>query len=170
MTRNRLLLPIIIGFLPVAVSVIVATGNGQAKKGQPLVPADSALSLKHTALGQILIDAHGRTLYLFAGDKHTASTLSGPGRAVWPPFASTTPPRATGGVLAAQVGTATSTNGGPQIITYNGHPRYYYLGDHKAGQTLGQGLNEFGGRWYVLSARGGAITSAPQTAARTAAP
>ena len=49
-------------------------------------------------------------------------------------------------------------------ITYRGHPLYYYVGDHTPGQTAGQGLNEFGGYWYVLSAGGSAITSASTSA------
>jgi hypothetical protein len=47
-------------------------------------------------------------------------------------------------------------------VTYNGHPVYYFVGDHNPGQTAGQGLNEFGARWYVLSPAGTAITAAPK--------
>lgn len=51
-------------------------------------------------------------------------------------------------------------------VTYSGHPLYYFVGDHNAGQTAGQGLNEFGARWYVLSTSGAAITSAPKPSAQ----
>ena len=55
-------------------------------------------------------------------------------------------------------------------IAYNGHPLYYYVGDHGPGQTTGQGLNQFGALWYVLSPAGTAITTkAPATAPRAAA-
>ena len=50
-------------------------------------------------------------------------------------------------------------------MTYYGHPLYYYVGDKKSGETNGQGLNEFGARWYVLSANCTAMTSAPVTPA-----
>ncbi|MGH2886727.1 MAG: hypothetical protein ACRDPA_29225, partial [Solirubrobacteraceae bacterium] len=48
-------------------------------------------------------------------------------------------------------------------VTYDGHPVYYYVGDQTAGQTTGQGLNQFGARWYALSAPGRAITSTLKT-------
>jgi hypothetical protein len=34
------------------------------------------------------------------------------------------------------------------------HPLYYYAGDTKRGQTAGQGLDQFGAEWYVLSPTG----------------
>jgi Secreted repeat of unknown function len=45
------------------------------------------------------------------------------------------------------------------------HPLYYFVGDKSPGQVRGQGLNEFGARWYVLSSSGSAITSAAKSAA-----
>jgi hypothetical protein len=53
-------------------------------------------------------------------------------------------------------------------VTYNGHPLYYYVGDRQAGSTAGQGLNQFGALWYVLSPSGNAVTSAPVTPAPAA--
>lgn len=58
--------------------------------------------------------------------------------------------------------TLTGTTGAAHV-TYNGHPLYYFVGDRNAGQTAGQGLNQFGARWYVLSTAGAAITSPPKT-------
>jgi hypothetical protein len=54
------------------------------------------------------------------------------------------------------------SDGKPQVI-YNGHPLYTYSGDNKAGNTNGQGVNAFGGLWYVLSPKGNEITSTPST-------
>jgi predicted lipoprotein with Yx(FWY)xxD motif len=64
----------------------------------------------------------------------------------------------------ADLGVVAGTTGVRQV-TYNGHPLYYFVGDRNPGQTAGQGLNEFGARWYVLSASGAAVTSAPRTSA-----
>lgn len=163
MNRTRLSLPILVVLVAAIVAVIVAVSGGKTK-AQPAVAAGSAISLKQTSVGKVLVDANGRTLYLFAGDKPNASTLSAAGLAVWPAFTAATPPRASGGVNAAQIGTATGSSGSTQI-TYNGHPLYYYVGDHQPGQVLGQGLNQFGARWYVLSATGAANTSAPAKSA-----
>jgi predicted lipoprotein with Yx(FWY)xxD motif len=159
MTRNRLPLPILIVAVLAIVAVITATSGGTKKGSQQTQAAAAAISLGHTPVGKALVDAHGRTLYLFAADKPNVSRLSAAGQAVWPPFTAATAPAATGGASAAAIGTIPSS----RQITYNGHPLYYYVGDHDAGQTAGQGLNEFGARWYVLSAAGAAITSAPKS-------
>src|ERR1700739_5002175 len=150
MTRKRLPLFIVIVAIVAIVAVIAATSGGAQRKALNRPGAGSAISIAQTPIGKALVDANGRTLYLFVADQRNVSRLSAAGRAVWPPFTSATPPAATGGASAAQVGTIAGTN----QITYNGHPLYYYAGDQSAGQVAGQGLNEFGARWYVLSASG----------------
>jgi Secreted repeat of unknown function len=47
---------------------------------------------------------------------------------------------------------------GPQV-TYHGHPLYTFAGDKKAGDTKGEGLTGFGGRWDPVSAAGRAVTA-----------
>jgi predicted lipoprotein with Yx(FWY)xxD motif len=158
MKRSRLSMTILIVAVIAGATLIASTAGGKTH-AQPA--PGSAVSLRQTSLGKVLVDARGRTLYLFAADKRNVSKLPAAGRAVWPPFSSATLPRATGGAAAARIGTVT---GGRQL-TYNGHPLYYYVGDHGSGQTRGQGLNEFGARWYALSASGAAITSAPKSLA-----
>jgi len=39
-------------------------------------------------------------------------------------------------------------------VTYSGHPLYRFIEDTKPGQTTGEGLQEFGGGWDVLSPAG----------------
>jgi predicted lipoprotein with Yx(FWY)xxD motif len=163
MNRSRLSLSIVVVIIAAAIAVIVSTTGSSAKKG-PVVAANSAISIRQTSLGKTLTDANGRTLYLFANDKPNVSTLSPAGRAFWPPLTSTIKPSATGGAVAANIGTVTGATGSAQV-TYNGHPLYYFVGDHNPGQTTGQGLNQFGALWYVLSPSGTAITSAPAASA-----
>ena len=163
MSRTRLSLPIIVIIVAAAIALIVSTTGSSAKKG-PAVAAASAISVQQTSLGKTLVDANGRTLYLFANDKPNLSTLSAAGRAFWPPFTAAATPSATGGARAGDLGVVTGTTGARQV-TYNGHPLYYFVGDHNPGQTTGQGLNQFGARWYVLSPAGAAITSPPKTSA-----
>jgi predicted lipoprotein with Yx(FWY)xxD motif len=146
---------------------IFAVGGGNAKATQSQAAAGSAISIRSTSLGNTLVDANGRTLYLFEGDRSGVSTLSAAGAAVWPRFVSAGPVKAENGAQAALIGTATSPSGVKQV-TYDGHPLYYYVGDSTPGNTRGQGLNEFGALWYVLGPSGNAITHAPSTS--TAAP
>jgi len=155
MTLKRLPLSILIVTIIAIVAVIVTTSGG-AQRSTPRRPvAGSAISVGQTPIGRALVDANGRTLYLFAGDKRNVSRLSAAGQAIWPPFTSTTLPAAQGGASATQIGTISAS----RQITYGGHPLYYYVGDQRPGQASGQGLNQFGARWYVLSASSAAITS-----------
>jgi predicted lipoprotein with Yx(FWY)xxD motif len=167
MKRNR---PVSLALALVLVGALVlvfAVTGGSAKKTQRTVAGGSAVSVKQTVLGRTLVDANGRTLYLFQADRPDVSTLSQAGLAVWPAFTSGGTPQATGGATAADLGTIAGP-GGARQVTYHGHPLYYYVGDRQGGSTSGQGLNQFGGLWYVLSPSGSAITSAPPAAAPAA--
>ena len=48
-----------------AIAVLVATSGASTTKPQSTVAAASAISVKQTSLGPTLVDANGRTLYLF---------------------------------------------------------------------------------------------------------
>ena len=144
--------------------VVFAVGGGSAKsRPAPSVPAASAVRVRSTSLGHALVDATGRSLYLFEGDGRDVSRLSSAGRSVWPRFVATGPVAAGTGVQMAKLGRTTNP-GGVRQVTYNGHPLYYYVGDSKPGGTRGQALKEFGALWYVVSPTGKAVTSAPRTA------
>jgi len=43
---------------------------------------------------------------------------------------------------------------GTAEVTYDGHPLYTFAGDGAPGQATGQGSDDFGAEWYVLSAAG----------------
>ena len=145
----------------VAATASVAVSGSSAKARSAASAA--VVSLRQTALGRTLVDGQGRTLYLFQGDRPNASRLSQAGFAAWPAFTSSRTPRTTGGAIAAKIGTIV-THGQRQVV-YSHHPLYYFAGDQKAGDTLGQALNEFGALWYVLSPAGNAVKSAPHSTA-----
>jgi hypothetical protein len=54
------------------------------------------------------------------------------------------------------LGTTTRDDGSTQV-TYNGHPLYTYAGDTSSGTASGQGINAFGGLWYVVNTAGDAV-------------
>jgi predicted lipoprotein with Yx(FWY)xxD motif len=111
-----------------------------------------------STLGRILVDSHGRTLYLFARDKRGKSACSGACAAYWPPLIAAGKPQAVHGAKASLLGTIRRADGRRQV-TYRHHPLYRYAGDGGKGQTSGQGLDDFGGEWWVLSPAGNKITS-----------
>jgi predicted lipoprotein with Yx(FWY)xxD motif len=147
----------------VVVLTIAVTGGSASKVKQTPLNAGSAVGVKHTALGNTLVDANGRTLYLFQADRPNLSTLSHAGLAVWPAFTSNATPRAQNGVSATHIAIVKSD--GKRQVTYYGHPLYYFVGDKASGEANGQGLKEFGALWYVLSPQGSAVTSAPSAPA-----
>src|SRR5204862_1942560 len=97
--------------------------------------------------------ARASRLYDFPPDKGTSSVCYGACAALWPPLIAKGKPRAGPGVRAPLLGT-TKRRDGKLEVTYNGHPLYYFVTDRKPGQTTGQGLNQFGGPWWVLTPAG----------------
>ena len=111
------------------------------------------VALANSPLGRILVDSKGITLYDFVKDKGTTSACYGACAALWPPLTTQGKPIAGRGVRASLLGT-TKRKDGKLEVTYGGHPLYYFVTDRKPGQTTGQGVNQFGGPWWVISAAG----------------
>jgi predicted lipoprotein with Yx(FWY)xxD motif len=107
-------------------------------------------------LGQILVDGKGMTVYLFVADKSTTSTCYSSCAQYWPPVLTTGAPQAGSGAQASLLGTTKRTDGKIEV-TYAGHPLYHFVQDKQAGQTTGQGVDGFGGLWWVISPAGAAI-------------
>ncbi|HEX4930942.1 MAG TPA: hypothetical protein VFV62_09545 [Gaiellaceae bacterium] len=128
--------------------------------------ASSTVSLRSTKLGPILVNAQGRTLYLFAKDRNGRSACSGSCATFWPPLLSRSKPTAGPGVKPSLLGRTRRSNGSMQV-TYNRHPLYTFALDKQAGQTKGQGSLASGGRWWAVSARGTAIVKSPTTTTTT---
>ena len=116
----------------------------------------ATVDLHGSSLGQILVDAQGRTLYLFEADKNGKSNCDGPCAAAWPPYLSTGTPHAAMGATANLVGTTARADGTTQV-NYAGHPLYYYVGDKAPGDTTGQDIDQFGAKLYVLAKDGNKI-------------
>jgi predicted lipoprotein with Yx(FWY)xxD motif len=151
--------------VPLAALSVAACGGGgnnnaTAAGGPPKAPDGKAATIGEasTSLGKILVDAQGRTIYLFEKDSGTKSTCSGACAAALPPVRTTGKPTVGSGLTSAKVGTTPRSDGKPQV-TYNGHPLYLFQEDQNAGDTNGQGVNAFGAAWYVMSPAGNAITT-----------
>jgi predicted lipoprotein with Yx(FWY)xxD motif len=136
-----------------AATVVAATAAALALAGGRTTSGGTAVKIAKTKLGPILVDSKGITLYDFVKDKGTTSVCYGACAALWPPLLTTSKPVAGPGVKASLLGT-TKRKDGKLEITYGGHPLYYFVTDRKPGQTTGQGVNQFGGPWWVLSAAG----------------
>ena len=112
--------------------------------------AAPAVAISSAALGPgtALVDGTGRAVYLFENDSTSVSTCAGTCANVWPPV-----PAPTGTTPDAKLGSTTRADGVMQL-TDDGHPLYYYIGDHNPGDSRGQGLNQFGAHWYLVQPDG----------------
>jgi len=135
--------------LVLAAALLTTAATAGARSG-------AVIKVGRSSLGQILVDSHGRTLYLWAHDKHHRSTCYGACTAYWPPLTTRGKPRATGGARQALLSTTRRRDGRLQVA-YRGHPLYRFSGDTKPGQTSGEGLTDFGGRWDPVSPTGAAV-------------
>jgi predicted lipoprotein with Yx(FWY)xxD motif len=101
-----------------------------------------------SALGEILVDADGNTLYLFTPDDSGPSVCNGDCAAAWPPVLGAA--TAGTGIDSTLLGTAARDDGATQA-TYNSWPLYYFARDVTPGDTNGQGLND---AWYAINPTG----------------
>jgi predicted lipoprotein with Yx(FWY)xxD motif len=108
-------------------------------------------------LGRVLVDGKGDTLYLFVPDHHdSVSRCHGICAVEWPPLllpSGVRAPVAGRGVRASLLGTTRRSDGRLQV-TYGGWPLYRWFGDTAPGMATGQGLDNLGGLWYVVSPDG----------------
>ena len=138
---------------PAVPSEAVGSTAGPSPAAASGAPGKATLGDAASGLGTVLVNAQGRTLYLFAIDSATMSACTGDCATFWPPLATKEEPTVGAAENASLVGTITRADGSSQV-TYNGHPLYTYAGDQKPGDTTGQGLVVFGGAWFALSAGG----------------
>jgi predicted lipoprotein with Yx(FWY)xxD motif len=146
-----------IGTIVAALSLTYGLGIASASSSSSARTA-TKVGTASSKLGRILVDRHGRTLYLFAKDKNGKSACSGACAAYWPPLIASSKPRAVTGAKQSLLGRTRRADGRMQV-TYRHHPLYRYAGDMGRGQTNGQSLDDFGGEWWVLSPAGNKITS-----------
>jgi predicted lipoprotein with Yx(FWY)xxD motif len=156
--------------LPLAAVMIAGCGGGSSAPSAAVTPPAAAptankaassapvVRVANSSLGRIIVDAHGRTVYLFKKDKGTKSACNGACAQAWPPVTVSGKPAAGTGAKASLVGTTKRSDGKTQV-TYHGHPLYRFQGDHTRGDTNGQGLVAFGGGWFVLSPSGTQVSS-----------
>jgi predicted lipoprotein with Yx(FWY)xxD motif len=109
-------------------------------------------------LGTVLVNAKGRTLYMFVPDKRKKVTCVRTCAKVWPPVKLPKGAKAVaaGKAKASLLGSDRNPAGG-RVVTYNKWPLYTYVADTAPGQAKGQALNLNGGLWYVLSPSGKVI-------------
>ncbi len=114
-------------------STTPASGSN-ASQSQP-ASGSTSLKSKSTSIGNVLVDASGRTVYELVGDSVAHPTCTGACLSIWPPV----------------------KKNGTQVVV-NGHPVYTFVSDTAPGQTKGQNFTDQWGKWLALDASGNPIS------------
>lgn len=141
------------------------TSSGAATPGPAGSSSAAVLRTAAGPLGTIVVDAQGRTVYVFDKDAPNSGTSACTGgcAGVWPAVTTSSATPQVDGVTA-KVGTIERADGTMQV-TLNGLPLYRYAGDGKAGDTHGQGLQHL---WWVVSPSGAKITGSAASSSAAA--
>ena len=122
------------------------------------------ISTARGSVGTYLTGASGRALYIWVADGKDKSSCSGGCAKAWPPLTASSMPKVRGGASAGDI-TLISRSDGTKQVAYKGRPLYYYAGDTGAGMTNGQGSDQYGARWWLISPSGGQVGASSSAAA-----
>jgi predicted lipoprotein with Yx(FWY)xxD motif len=147
--RGRALSVLAVGGSLAAVAAVGAVGPASATVSAPSTASHVTISVHKTSVGKRVAAKGGRTVYMFSIDTSKKSNCGKKCRAVWKPVTSEHAPKAGHGIKRASLARIKHDQ-----VKYHGHPLYYYIGDHKAGQATGEGLFAFKGFWYTVTAKG----------------
>ncbi len=135
-----------------------SSGGSSAASGAVLATSD-------TALGTVVVNGHGRTVYVFDKDtagSGTSACSSADCLANWHAVTAGSASPAADGV-SGKVATITRSDGTRQV-TLDGLPLYTFAADSHAGDVTGEGVK---GLWWAVAPDGAKITqpasSAPPT-------
>jgi predicted lipoprotein with Yx(FWY)xxD motif len=115
---------------------------------------------ENAQIGTYVTDGAGRTLYRFDNDnaKPPKSTCNGECATAWPPLLIKSPGKIfPNGIDPKIIGYVERADGHCQV-TINGWPVYYFVGDEKAGDINGQGVND---KWFAIAPTGGKTRPIP---------
>jgi predicted lipoprotein with Yx(FWY)xxD motif len=132
-----------------------STTSGATTTTGAAAASAATVATASSSLGNILVDDKGMTLYVWDNDTTAGkSSCTGACEQAWPPLTVTGTPTYGTGLNASMFTTITRDDGSMQIAV-NGHPLYRWMGDAKAGDTTGQGVNGF----HVAGSNGNKISS-----------
>jgi predicted lipoprotein with Yx(FWY)xxD motif len=153
-----------LALVPLALGVAGLTScGGQGLVGGPngTVPSASSSTVAVRSikgLGRILVTSAGITLYLLTSDPPGGSNCTGSCAIVWPPLAAKGRLRAGPGANPALLSTYARSDGVRQVL-YAKHALYTYQDDTSPGMVTGQGVETYGGIWWVVAPSGKPVTN-----------
>jgi len=131
------------------------SSSGSAPASTPAGGTAKLATATVGALGKVVVDGNGRTVYVYDKDSNGKSTCEGGCLAKWPAVAAGSGSPQLTGIDASLVSTITRSDGSKQLAI-NGMPLYLFAQDTQAGQAKGQAV---GGVWWAVGADGKKVTS-----------
>jgi predicted lipoprotein with Yx(FWY)xxD motif len=122
---------------------------------EPPAPADAAVKISQTPLGDVLASPTGMTLYGFTNDIEAESTCYGTCAAAWPPVIVTEDFIVSPGLDSGVFATTERDDGQLQLVAGK-FPLYLYAADSKPGDITGQGSGDV---WFAVDPSGRLITA-----------
>ena len=116
--RSRSLLASVAALPLVALAVAGCGGGGTGSVSPPTTKDGrvATIGAANESLGKILVNSHGRTLYLFQKDSGTTSECTGACAANWPPLRANGSPTIGGGVNASLLASTMRSERRPAIV------------------------------------------------------
>jgi predicted lipoprotein with Yx(FWY)xxD motif len=153
-------IPHLVAATAIGALALAACGSGgsyssSSPAAAPPPPASVAnathatVSTGQTALGDVLVDANGMTLYGRTSDTQGVPSCDGACATAWPPVTVSTATLPSG--LDAKVFSVVTRTDGTHQLRAGKWPLYRYAGDAAPGDTNGQGS---GGVWFVVTPSG----------------
>ncbi len=140
----------VVGF--VVLSVVAGSSSSPDRRGSAGATARKpSIALRPTKLGRVVVDAGGRTLYMFLSDTGGKSTCYDACARVWPPALIEGKPTPGPGIIARKLRTVARRGTRLRQLVYNNHPLYRVDADRKPGDTEGQGVFN---TWFAVGSEG----------------
>jgi predicted lipoprotein with Yx(FWY)xxD motif len=155
---NRIRAALVVVFT-VAGSVAALIAAAAPSSGAAVAASRAAtVRLEQTALGEILVNGSGHTLYVFTRDRHNKDSCAKVAGCLetWPALTTTRRPLAGPNVRASLLGTI-KLHGRVRQVTYAGHPLYTYALEFGRRSTFNIGADQYGGAWDAVNAAGEAV-------------
>lgn len=135
---------------PAASAVATPAPSAATSAQAPAVASPSVLA-RSSALGTILTNSAGLTLYYFLPERGGRIVCASSAcTTFWPPSLTPSSSPVGGAGVTGRLSIVMRAGGADQV-TYNTWPLYTFAGDKAAGQTNGQGVVGFGGKWLAAT-------------------
>ena len=156
-----------------SVSLILSFGSAQNSGGANSGGGNAGSDVGNVAnSGLILIStrdpssyiatADGMALYTLVGENNEVLPCNAECLQVWPAYTGeATVDEGTG--LDSSLVATTQAEDGQELVTYNDYPLYTFSSDQAPVDVTGQGVEGFGGIWYVVGEDGEPVVEEPTT-------